>query len=326
VVGALLAGCSAATDGDGEVRSAGTLAAAPARLASAMPLVVDTDLGADDLVALALLLRHPKVRVEAVTIAATGLVGCPQALDVVADLTAALAMSAPPVACGRAQPGPAGRAMPAEWRSRAAQGNGLPRASAVARHLSPIEVSPRPAPDELARLVGETDGLTVVALGPLTNIADLATSDPTAFASLAALHVMGGVLEALGENGIGEWNAAADPDAFATVLRAVDRPGAPEMTIVPLDAVPAGTPEALKGPVIGAVSAQAGVPAWWDAATAAALVEPDAATAAPGSFAMDGTTPGRLRRTGAGTVRMVRALDPVLIERVYESVFAIARA
>jgi hypothetical protein len=36
-------------------------------------VIVDTDLGGNDLVALAFLLRHPAVRVEAVTIAATGL-------------------------------------------------------------------------------------------------------------------------------------------------------------------------------------------------------------------------------------------------------------
>jgi hypothetical protein len=320
----VLGGCAAPYDDDGEALTSARLAPAPQRLSSATPVVVDTDLGADDLVAIALLLRHPEVRVEAITVAATGLVGCPQAVDVVADLSAALAIGAPPVACGRAHPGPAGRAMPEPWRQVATQGSGLPRASAVARHLSPVVVAPRPAVDELARLARASRGLTVVALGPLTNVADLSTSDPTAFASLTAVHVMGGVLEAPGENGIGEWNAAADPDAFTQVLRAVGRAGGPELTVVPLDAVPAGTPDALKGPVVGAVSARAGLPAWWDAATAAALVEPDAATANLGSFALGGTEPGRLRRTGDGRVRMVRALDPALVEQVYESVFAVA--
>jgi Inosine-uridine preferring nucleoside hydrolase len=318
----MLVGCSAATDDDGEAQAVGTLAAAPARLPSATPVVVDTDLGADDLVALALLLRHPQVRVEAITVAATGLVGCPQAVDVVADLTAALATSAPVVACGRARPGPAGRPMPDTWRARAAQGNGLPRASALARHLFPVEVSPRPAVELLARIAGEYPGLTVVALGPLTNVADLAASHPKAFASLQSVHAMGGVVAAPGENGIGEWNVAADPDSFAAVLDTARQGPGPRLTIVPLDAVPLGTPSALTGPVVGSVSAQAALPAWWDAATAVAVVEPGAAAVRTGTFTLDASEPGRLRRIGEGPVRVVDGLDPAVLDRVYASVFA----
>ena len=41
-----------------------------------MPVVVDTDLAPDDLAALALLLRHPRVRVVAVTVPQTGELDC----------------------------------------------------------------------------------------------------------------------------------------------------------------------------------------------------------------------------------------------------------
>jgi inosine-uridine nucleoside N-ribohydrolase len=191
----------------------------------------------------------------------------------------------------------------------------------VARHLSPVEVSSRPAADELALLARATRGLTVVALGPLTNLADLATSDPTAFGSLRAVHVMGGVLHAPGDNGIGEWNAAADPDAFSAVLEAAGT-GGPPTTIVPLDAVPTGTPDPLTGPVVGAVTTRAALPAWWDAATAAALVAPEAATTVSGTFALGGSEPGRLARTGGGRVRLVERLDPAKVEHVYATVFA----
>lgn len=319
----VLGACAAPYDSDGEVMSAGTLAPAPARSVSAVPVVVDTDLGADDLVALALLLRHPGVRVDAITVAATGLVGCPEAVDVVADLAAALSTSVPVLACGRAEPGPSGRAMPAEWRSRAAEGNGLPRASAIMRHLAPVQVSPRPAAEVLAQTARATDDLTVVALGPLTNLADLSTSDPKAFASLRAVTVMGGVLDAAGESGIGEWNAAADPDAFEAVLGAV-RSGGPRLTIVPLDVVPDGTPPALRAPVVGSVSAQAGLPAWWDVAAAAVVVQPTAAVVTSGGYALGGSEPGRLRRTGDGPVRMVTSLDEAELEEVYGQVFAVA--
>lgn len=317
----VLGGCSAPFDDDGETLTSGRLAPAAGRLLSATPVVVDTDLGADDLVALALLLRHPRVRVEAITVAATGLVGCPEAVDVVADLTAALAVAAPVVACGRPTPGPTGRAMPADWRRAAASGSGLPEASAEMRHLAPVSVSPEPAPKLLAQVAGRTRGLTVLALGPLTNLADLSTSDPEAFARLRAVQVMGGVIAAAGENGIGEWNAAADPDAFTTVLSATR---GPRITIVPLDAVPAGTPRPLTGPVVGAVTTRAGLPAWWDAATAAAFVEPDAATTTTGTYQLGGAQPGRLTRTGDGPVHVVDHLDPSTIDQVYATVFAAA--
>jgi hypothetical protein len=319
----VLGGCSAPYDGDGEARASLRLAPVAGRLPTAAPVVVDTDLGADDLVALALLLRHPAVRVEAITVAATGLVGCPEAADVVADLTAALGMASPVVACGRARPGPTGRPMPTDWRRAAAEGSGLPAASAEMKHFVPVAVSGMPAAELLAKTARRTDGLTVVALGPLTNVADVATSDPKAFAALHAVQVMGGVVTAEGEDGIGEWNAAADPEAFSTVLDAA-RAGGPRLTIVPLDAVPTGTPWQLTAPVVGAVTARAALPAWWDAATAAAFVAPDAAATASGTYRLGGSQPGRLTRTGDGPVHVVERLDVVMIDQVYGTVFATA--
>ncbi|HET8616844.1 MAG TPA: nucleoside hydrolase, partial [Actinomycetales bacterium] len=319
----VLGGCAAPYDGDGESRASMRLAPAAQQLPSATPVVVDTDLGADDLVAMALLLRHPSVHVEAITVAATGLVGCPEAADVVADLAAALAVASPVVACGRAAPGPSGRVMPAEWRRAAAESSGLPEASAEMRHFLPVTLSATPAAELLAQTARRSNGLNVVALGPLTNLADLATSDRTAYAQVRAVHVMGGVVAAPGDDGVGEWNAAADPDAFGTVLSAA-RAGGPRVTIVPLDAVPGGTPQALTGPVVGAITARAGLPAWWDVATAAAVVAPAAAVTTTGTYRLGAAQPGRLTRTGDGPVRVVQHLDPITLDQVYDAVFAAA--
>ena len=69
----MLAACSpAASDVDGEVFAAGPMARPPAKQPDAVPVVVDTDLAPDDLAALALLLRHPRVRVVAMTVPQTG--------------------------------------------------------------------------------------------------------------------------------------------------------------------------------------------------------------------------------------------------------------
>ena len=55
---AALAGCAVPYDDDGEMTPTGQLDAGAAQDAEATPVVVDTDLGGDDLVALAFLLRH----------------------------------------------------------------------------------------------------------------------------------------------------------------------------------------------------------------------------------------------------------------------------
>ena len=124
---AALAGCAVPYDDDGEMTPTGQFDGGAPPAADATPVVVDTDLGGDDLVALAFLLRHPSVRVEAVTIAGTGLVGCDPGVDLVADLFTALDEDPVPVACGREEAGPGGAQLPQDWRVLAATGSGLPR-------------------------------------------------------------------------------------------------------------------------------------------------------------------------------------------------------
>ena len=62
---------------------------------------------------------------------------------------------------------------------------------------------------------------------------------------------MGGAVDVPDVDGVAEWNAAADPAAFAAVLA----DGTVPVTIVPDDAIPSGTPEALDAPVVGSISA-----------------------------------------------------------------------
>lgn len=302
----VLAGCAAPYDDDGEGHRPGTLALAPAAAGdgAGTPVVVDTDLGGDDLVALAFLLRHPDVEVEAVTIAGTGLVGCDPGVDLVADLVRAAGVAPVPVACGREEAGPGGRPFPAQWREYAATGTGLPRAETT---FSP---TPEPAPQLIARLVDRVEDLQVIALGPLTNLADLAEQSPDAYARLDGVHSMAGALDIPEVDGVAEWNAAADSKAFAVVL---DAPA--PLTVVPDDPIPAGNPAALDAPVVGAIAAVIDYPKWWDLATSAAFVAPDAVEAETGAWTVDAK--GRLRRTGDGPVRVVRSLDRELLEAEY---------
>jgi inosine-uridine nucleoside N-ribohydrolase len=98
-------------------------------------------------------------------------------------------------------------------------------------------VAAAPDPRDAVALIAEharvNERLVVVALGPLTNLADLADARPEDYRRLAGVHAMGGSVAGPLADGVAEWNAAADPDALAAVLAAP----AP-LTLVPEDAIP----------------------------------------------------------------------------------------
>lgn len=265
----------------------------------ATPVVVDTDLAGDDLAALAFLVHRSDVRVEAVTIAGTGLVGCDPGVDLVADLVLGLGAARLPVACGREDPA---RPWPEAWRAQAEAGSGL------ARLDSTFTASTDPAPALIGRLARQHDGLRVVALGPLTNLGDLATDDPAAYARIAGITSMAGALEVPAIDGVAEWNAAADPDAMAAVLA-----GPVPVTVVPDDAIPTDEPP------VGWLVPGYGPPKWWDTSTAAASVEPGLATLEQGSWTVDES--GRLDQTGPGSVQVATRLDPARLRAVWAATF-----
>jgi hypothetical protein len=214
-----------------------------------------------------------------------------------------------PVACGREDAGPQGRAFPAAWRDVAAAGSGLVRSDRT-RPASAV-----PAPALIGRVAARTRGLVVVELGPMTNLADLAASAPRAYGRITGVWTMGGSVDGPLVDGVAEWNAAADPDSFGAVLGA----GVP-VTVVPEDAVPDGTPAALaSAPVLGNIAATIGYPRWWDLAAAAALVVPGAAEVERGTWRPDRA--GRLRRIGPGPVRVVRSLVGESLEAAYARAF-----
>ncbi len=301
-----LPGCAAPYDDDGEPASV-MVPAASRPDPDATPLVVDTDLGGDDLAALAFLLRHPSVDVRAVTVAATGLVGCEAGVDVVTGLFVALRHSAVPVACGRDSAGPEGRPFPSAWRQAAERGTGIPPVAGTR--------VPKAADELIGELARSTHGLVVVALGPLTSVADLAASHPGAYARLAGVHAMGGSVAGPLVDGVAEWNAAADPESFAAVLEAPV-----PVTLVPEDAVPVGTPAALRASVVGRVAAAVDYPRWWDLSAAAALVVAHPGEAETGAWVLADPRSGRLAREGEGRVRVYRSLDRARLEAAYERV------
>ena len=287
---AALTGCAAAQDEPDPVSDV-----SPAAFAAAAPvdLVVDTDLAADDLVALAWLLRQENVTVHAITVPTSGEVACTKAPAVLGALAATLEVEPPVLACGHTPRGDGGRTFPVAW-SRAAS---LPLSNAPP--VEPVEQSPAGV---VADLAAEHPDLSLLALGPLTEVAQVLAAQPDDDPWFDRVTLLGGRRDDGELNGVTEWNAAADPTAFDAVL-ADDV----DLTVVPVDAVVPGIPQWLDClPAVRARISEAQVPAVWDLAAAGVAVT--GAGSETGSWALgkDGTGPtGQLARTGDGTTRVV---------------------
>ena len=185
-----------------------------------LPLLIDTDVAPDDLVAIAFLLASPKVDIEAITVSGTGEAHCGPGVDVVLRLLERL--EAPPidVACGRETPMAGDHAFPDAWREGVDAGSGL---SLTATSREPFAGS---AVELIARAAEDVDGLRVLTLGPMTNVADALGQDPDLAARLESVYAMGGALSVPGnvafggpaENEVAEWNIYVDPTAAQAVI------------------------------------------------------------------------------------------------------------
>ena len=315
---ALVACTPAASDDDGERIVGGSLGPAPARRADPTPVVIDSDLAPDDLAAIAYLVRHPAVDVLAISVPTTGMVTCGGGVDLLADFFEAIGAARVPVACGAAARGPHGVPFPRTWATGAMSHSGLDRSGAG--ELPPVTRAD--AATYLARLADRVEGLQVVALGPLTELAALQRRHPASYARLAGIISMAGIVDSPSQDaelGVGEWNAAADVDALASVLQ-----GGVPLTIVPHDPVPPGRPDGLAAPVVSRLGLDPAFtsPAFWDLATAGAFTTPDVMTVRSGTWDVDvDVDRGRLRRTGDGPVRVVTGLDTPALDEAYAAVF-----
>lgn len=201
----------------------------PAQMPGRFSVIIDTDAGTDDLIAIAYLLARPDVDIQAIT-SVNGVAHAePGARNILRLLRAANRRV--DVYVGADQPLEGRDAFPAEWRQQADEMAALggqasrrpPRADAVSGLL--------------ARLRNTEGSVTVLALGPLTNIAMALQREPRTLARMAQLVIMGGAVDVPGnapENAaspVAEWNMYVDPTAASLVFRA----GLP-IVLVPLDA------------------------------------------------------------------------------------------
>ncbi|KAF5100844.1 hypothetical protein D0Z00_001113 [Geotrichum galactomycetum] len=138
---------------------------------------------------------------------------------------------------------------PTEWAALFQDAVATEQAAAVEAHEKlPFVPSAAPSYDEILRVLREEPAgtVTIVALGPLMNVARAAASDPTTFARVGRVVSMGGTLRLPGNvTPYAEFNVFSDAQAAAAVynLTGVAINGADEgvpprgldLTIFPLD-------------------------------------------------------------------------------------------
>lgn len=177
-------------------------------------LVIDTDPGVDDAHAILMALAYPGVRVEAITTVAGNVPLHHTTANAQKILDAAGAADIP-VFAG------ADRALIA--RHPAAElvhgSDGLGDCNIPA---STYPIQKEHAANALVRLANEAPGeLTLVAIGPLTNLALAVSLDPDLPKKYRRLVVMGGAVHARGNvTSTAEFNTYSDPEAAAMVFMA----------------------------------------------------------------------------------------------------------
>jgi inosine-uridine nucleoside N-ribohydrolase len=196
------------------------LTALPARpsasvAASASPrkVIIDTDPGTDDAIAILLALNSPEVDVRAITVA-PGNVTVQQGLENALNLVSLANRSDIPVAGGAEHPLFEKLATAEFWYGK----NGLANVDLPA---SRCKADARFAADLIIPMIHEArHEITLVPIGPLTNIAMAILKYPSIVPLVKGVTLMGGSVSGGNVNAAAEANIFGDPEAAQIVFQA----------------------------------------------------------------------------------------------------------
>lgn len=204
-------------------RVAALLFAAALARAQSAPIIVDTDAGSDDIMAVALLLSDPIVRIDAITVV-NGLAHVDAGARNMGRLLDLAGRKHVSVFAGRNEPLRGNNEFPPEWRKISDDLPGVP--------LPPASHPPerkRAADYLVERLRNAREPVEVLALGPLTNIAEALERDHSIARNITEIVIMGGAVRVPGnlqdggvfhtQNTSAEWNIFIDPIAARIVFR-----------------------------------------------------------------------------------------------------------
>lgn len=199
------------------------------------PIIYDTDMAHEDMIAALFLMGHPNAELKAITVSGTGEAHCQPGVRTAQGLAALAGMPELPVACGRETPLQGNHEFPADWRQGADDAYGVPLPD------NPNPPAASEAADLIAKIVSDSpQKVTLVAVGPLTNLGEALREHPEIVQNIAEIYIMGGAVDVPGnvgasrvgiDNQLAEWNIYIDPVAANLVLASGAR-----VVLVPLDA------------------------------------------------------------------------------------------
>jgi len=176
-------------------------------------IIIDTDPGIDDAMAIFLALRSPELKVEAIT---------PVCGNVPLDFTLPNALRLVEIADRTDVPVAAGASHPLVRRlvtsGHVHGANGLGGVEFPDPKIKPVREA---APEIIRRIVRENPGeIMIVAVGPLTNVALALRDDPELAAMIPQIAIMGGSLSGGNITPAAEFNLYVDPEAARIVFDA----------------------------------------------------------------------------------------------------------
>jgi inosine-uridine nucleoside N-ribohydrolase len=197
-----------------------------------IPVLIDTDPGIDDALALLLAWGSPEITVEAVTTVA-GNVPLRAATRNL-DRLLALRRPSPSPRVGVGAAGPLVRPLvtAAHYHGEDGLGDLADWPTEADEPSVPADAARTRAPELIVEMAARRGrALTLVALGPLTNLALALELDATRLASVGRVVIMGGAIDVPGNvTPAAEFNMHVDPDAAARVFAA-----GLALDLVPLD-------------------------------------------------------------------------------------------
>jgi len=176
-------------------------------------VIIDTDPGTDDAMAIILALNSPEFKVEALTVV-PGNVNAQQGLENALKIVS-LAGRCDVTVMGGAQHPLNQKLITAQfWHGK----NGLAN---VELPPTKCKADPRFAPDFIVEMVHKyPHEITLIPVGPLTNIALAVSKDPSIVALVKDIVIMGGSITGGNVNGAAEANIYNDPEAAQIVFNA----------------------------------------------------------------------------------------------------------
>lgn len=210
----------------------------PAQAAGKQAVIVDTDMGPDDWIAISYLAANPNIELVGITIVGNGLTPCPEAAHNAQYLLSLSPKTTNvPVGCGAPFPMDGFASYPSAWKQGSIEMLG--ERTAASNEKKTFEDSAT----LLAKLLKQSEEpIEILTIGALTNVAAALTADPKLSQKIKRITMMGGAVDQPGNvrvhgftdnhpNTRAEWNFFIDPLATKIVFESPV-----PLRLVPLDA------------------------------------------------------------------------------------------